>query len=61
MVVYGNAINMYVAHDGFGVRTNPYIISEIWMKHSMFYVRQRCKRYASSGQDTVVIPTTAYR
>ena len=49
MVVYGNAINMYVARDGFGVRANPFIISEIGMKRDMFYVKSRCKKIREFG------------
>ena len=40
---------MYVAHDGFGVRANPFILSEIGMKHDMFYVKSRCKKIREFG------------
>ena len=49
VVVYDNAISMYMAHDGFGVRTSPYIIREIGMKHDMFYVKSRCKKIRKFG------------
>ena len=38
-----------MAHDGFGVRTSPFIISEIGMKHDMLYVKSRCKKIREFG------------
>ena len=40
---------MYMVHDGFGVRTSLYIISEIGMKHDMLYVKSRCKKIREFG------------